>query len=97
MGDISLSSSAVLAVTGLLAALCGALGVVWRQSQSRERELTDAIIRGKDSQILREQELTNKLLPAVEENTRTLQRVAELMQAISQERPSSPGRSERTR
>lgn len=50
------------------------------------------LLSAKDRAISREQELTNKLLPAVEENTRTLQRMVDLIQALALEKPSARGR-----
>lgn len=67
------------AISALLSGLCLAIGILFR-----------ALLGAKDAQIKREQELTNKLLPAVEENTRTLQRLVEVMQAYQQSRLPSP-------
>lgn len=69
MGEITLSPSAVVAISAILGALATTIGVLFR-----------ALLSAKDAQIKREQELTNKLLPATEENTRTLQRLVEVMQ-----------------
>jgi hypothetical protein len=69
LDGISLSASAATAVGLLLTSLSSVIGVLFWQ-----------LLGAKDRAILREQELTNKLLPAVEENTRTLQRLVELLQ-----------------
>ena len=74
MGDVTLSASAVLAITGLLAALSGAIGILFR-----------ALLSAKNEQIERERGLTDKLLPAVEANTSTLQQLVNVL-ARNQER-----------
>jgi hypothetical protein len=73
---------AVAAVTALLAGLCTAIGVLYLSSRARESKLTDDLIASKNAQIEREKELTNKLLPAVEEGNRILQRLMEQVQQI---------------
>lgn len=70
MEDISLSGSALVVISAIGGALATTIGVLFR-----------ALLGAKESQIKREQDLTNKLLPAVEENTRTLQRLVEVWQA----------------
>jgi hypothetical protein len=73
VGEVTLSTGAVLAVTGLLGSLVSAIGILFYQ-----------LIASKNSQISREQQLTNELLPAVKESNRTLQRLVELIQAMEQ-------------
>jgi hypothetical protein len=70
LSDVSLSASAVVAITALLGALGTTIGFLFRAYDGSQK-----------AAITREQELTNKLLPAVEENTRTLQRLVEVFQA----------------
>lgn len=70
MSDISLSGSAVVAITAILGAMATAIGFLFRAYDGSQK-----------AQIKREQELTNKLLPAVENNTRTLERLVEVFQA----------------
>lgn len=74
MEDITLSPGAVAAVTALLGGLVAAIGVLFFQ-----------LIASKNEQIKREQELTNKLLPAVEEGNRTLQRLVEAIQNLTRD------------
>lgn len=76
MGDLSISPSAALAVSAILGALCTTVGFLFRAYDGSQK-----------AAITREQELTNKLLPAVEENTRTLQRLVEVFQA---DHPAAP-------
>lgn len=89
----------MVAIGGLLSTLCGAIGVLfWALIASKNGQIQQATDAGK-AQVIREQELTNKLLPAVEENTRTLGRLVELTTALMEElkrerdRASSRGRS----
>lgn len=82
MGDVTLSSSAVLAVTGLLACLASAIGVLfWRLDDSRQSQIAQAQTDA-DDKVEREREITDKMMPAVEENTRTLKRWIEIQEAI---------------
>lgn len=69
MGDIQLSGSAVLVVGGLLSVCAGAITALFA-----------ALIAAKNAQIVREQELTNKLLPAVQEISQVVLRLAEVLQ-----------------
>lgn len=85
VGEITLSTEAVLAVTGLLACLSGAIGVQYRTARARERELTADLIASKNAQIRRERELNDKLLPAVEQCNRILQRLADQIQSLQRD------------
>jgi hypothetical protein len=80
LSDITLSPGAVAAVTALLGGLVAAIGVLFFQ-----------LISSKNSQINREQELTNRLLPAVEEGNRTLQRLVELILSLQRDLISRRG------
>lgn len=64
----------------ILTSLCGAIGLLFR-----------GLLEAKNAAIAREQELTNKLLPAVENNTRTLERLVEVIQG--EQNRSNPRRN----
>lgn len=75
-----------MAIGGLLTSLVTAIGILFR-----------ALLKAKDDQIKREQDLTGKLLPAMENNTKTLERVLEIIQIEQQnqyQRTSARGRKE---
>lgn len=82
--DISLSTGAVVAVSGLLSALAGAVGVLFW-----------ALHASQNAQIKREQELTNTLLPAVREISQIVLRLAETLQAQGAESRERTERLER--
>ena len=67
-------------MTAILGGMCAAIGLLFHQ-----------LIASKNEQIEREQELTNKLLPAVEEGNRTLQRLVELIQTLQRDWVSRTG------
>ncbi len=80
MADITLSPGAIAAVTTLLGCLAGAVGLLFSQ-----------LISSKNEQIRREQDLTNKLLPSVEEGNRLLQRLVEALSNLQRDLISRRG------
>ena len=98
MDEVTLSTGAVAAVTALLGGLVAAIGMLFNSSRARERELTAELIAAKNEQIkreqdlvMREQELTEKLLPAVEEGNRTLARLVQLIETLQRDWISRTG------
>ena len=62
MPDLLIPGAALAAITAVLLSLTGAIGILFR-----------ALIVSKDKAIAREQELTDKLLPATQDTTRAVQ------------------------
>lgn len=86
MSDLTISGPAMAAVSALLLSLTSAIGVLFW-----------ALIGSLRDRVAREKELTDRLVPAVEENTRTLTRLLEAIQRFSDrlerlEHPPTRGR-----
>lgn len=82
MGEVTLSTGAVLAVTALLGSLATAIGILWtRLDAARVSQIQQAVDSAND-RVKREREITDKMLPGVEENTRTLKRWIEIQEAF---------------
>ncbi len=87
MSDLTLNAGAITAVGLLLTCLCGAIGFQYRAARDRERELTAALVAAKDSEISRSKETTDRLMgmldrliPAVEDTSRQVQRLVSLFE-----------------
>lgn len=71
MPDLLIPGAAVAAITTVLLSLTGAIGILFR-----------ALLASKNAAIQREQELTDKLLPTVEEIARTQRQLLEGLQRL---------------
>jgi len=94
-GDITLSSAALAVVTAVIAALVSAIGILYYSGRSREKELTAALMEAKDAEIARGAETTarlmvmlDRLIPAVEETSRQVQRLVTLIETWRSGRPA---------
>lgn len=89
--DISLSTGAVIAVTGLLSVMAGAIGTLFLALRGSYKENAELL----KAQIKREQDLTDTLLPSVREISQIVLRLAETMQGQGQESRDRMDRLER--
>ncbi len=82
MSAVTLSTGAVLAVTGLLGAMASAVGVLfWALIASKNDQIKQSQADANDK-VKREREITDRLTPSVEENTRTIKRWIEIQESL---------------
>jgi hypothetical protein len=80
--DISFSAAEIALITLLLGTLATPIGILfWQLDKSRKEQISQAE-KSADDRVARERELTDKMLPGVEENTRTLKRWIEIQETL---------------